>query len=112
MKKLKIFEISSNEYPGGRIDKISFKIDRFNLHGDYLIPLFMDLDFSKESMNDIDIEFVDYKESEEIIDFFFYGNPKVKAYFLAGRGIIKILFDTTIPREELNEVLNKYFEFP
>jgi len=112
MEKLKIVGMSSEEYPGGRID--SFTIPLINesqegINHSHVMPLFRELGFAEEAVWDLDIDF----ENKVPGTFFFsYGNKKIKSFLVIEEGTLSINFDTSLPREEINEIVEKYFEFP
>ena len=115
-KKIMIRGISSQCYPGGRLDsfKIPLKDDSGQgIHHSYLIPLFIDLGFSEdEVMDELDIDF----ENKEIYPsgtfFFIYGNSKIKGYIIIEGENLCINLDTNEERENINKIFEKYFEFP
>lgn len=107
MEKLKIVGMSSEEYPEGRIDTYRIKTQEEYTSHLHIIPLFLELGFPKEIVN----ERLDtiYEIQSEI---FIYGNEKIKAWIFVEDGLLSIKFDTSLPREEINKAVEKYFEFP
>jgi len=104
MEKLKISGISSEDYPNGRIDSFTIPLSEdlvFNIEG-----LFIDLGFDKQVLNDLDMYYPSTKGHH-----FFY-SEKVKAHLFLEETELNLIFDTSIPREEINKVVEKYFEFP
>jgi len=115
MEKLKIKGISSESYPGGRID--SFTIPLLNGSGQginhsHIMPLFNDFKFPKEEVWDLDMDFENKGVYPAGTSFFIYGNPKIKAWLIVEDETLSIKFDTSLPKEEINKVVGKYFEFP
>ena len=112
MEKLKIISISSETYPGGRIDSFTVPLfDRFHqgINHSHIMPLFEKLGFAKDSVDDLDIDF----ENKPAGTYFFsYGNKKIKFFIVIGEKTISINLDTSLPREQINKVIDKYFEFP
>jgi len=112
MKKLKILGMSSESYPEGRIDSFSVPLsDNPNqgIQHSHIMPLFRELGFPEEEVWDLDIDF----ENKPVGTYLFsYGNTKIKAWLFVEDGFLSIKFDTSIPREELDKILEKYFEFP
>jgi len=108
MEKLKIVNVSSEAYPKGRID--SFTIPKCNRIADnYVIPLFRELGFIEESLDDLDLDF----ENKPAGNYFFsYGNNNIKAMIVIGEKKISIVFDTNLDKNKINEIIEKYFEFP
>ena len=107
MKKLKIIGMSSEEYPGGRIDTYEVRLLDKNSPSPQIIALFRNLNFPEDSvMEKLDVIYWEVK------DIFIYGAKKIKAWLLAEDDLISIKFDTSLTRKELNEVVEKYFEFP
>ena len=104
MKKLKISGISSEKYPKGRIDIFRIPLSEdlvFNMEG-----LFKDLGFDKEVINDLDIHYPSTRGR-----YFFYSN-NVKAHLFFDGNELNLIFDTTLDREEINKIVEKYFQFP
>ncbi|MBU2616136.1 MAG: hypothetical protein KKC19_03460 [Nanoarchaeota archaeon] len=107
MEKLKIIGMSSEEYPGGRIDEYSVQLDDKNTPSSQVIALFRDLNFPEKTI----IEKLDviYWERGDI---FIYGSKEIKAWLLAEEDLLSIKFDTSLTREEINKAVERYFEFP
>jgi len=104
MKKPKISRISSEEYPKGRIDTFRIPLSEdlvFNMEG-----LFRDLRFDKEVINDLDMHYPSTK------GYYFFYSDKVKAHLFFEENKVNLIFDTSIPKEEINEIVERYFEFP
>jgi hypothetical protein len=112
MEKLKIVGMSSKSYPEGRIDSFSVPLsDNPNqgIQHKYIMPLFRELGFSEEEVWDLDIDF----ENRSVGSYFFsYGNTKIKAWLIVEEKILSIKFDTSLPREDIIKVMDKYFQFP
>lgn len=112
MEKLKIISIFSEAYPGGRIDSFAVPLLDKNHKGisdNYIIPLLKSFDFKGDSVDDLDLDF----ENMSVGTWFFaYGNSNIKAMLIIGKKEISIIFDTTLSKEEINKVIEKYFEFP
>lgn len=107
MEKLKIEGMSSEEYPGGRIDSFTIKLSKESPHHSHIIPLFLEMGFPKEEVLDkLDVIL------NEIEYIFIYGNPKIKAHFIIGDKNFSIKFDSSLPKEKINKFVEKYFEFP
>ena len=107
MKKLKIIGMSSEDYPGGRIDSFEIELLKESPHHSHLIPSFLDLGFPKEIVLDKLDRII-----QEMEYMFIYGSPKIKAYVDVAGGILLIRFDTSFPRRKIIDTMNKYFEFP
>jgi len=112
MEKLKILGMSSETYSKGRID--SFTVPLIDNSGkgisdNYLISLFKELDFAEDSVDELDLDFENMPAGTW---FFVYGNPNIKAMIIIGKEEISIIFDTTLSKEEINKVIEKYFQFP
>jgi hypothetical protein len=107
MKKLKIVGISSEEYPGGRIDTYDVRLLDKDSPSPQIMALFRNLNFPEDAV----MEKLDaiYWEGGDI---FIYGNKKIKAWLLAEDDLISIKFDTSLTREKINKIIEKYFEFP
>ena len=107
MEKLKIIGMSSEEYTEGRIDSFTIKLPNESPHHSHIIPLFLELGFPKdEVLAKLDVIF------SEVGYLFIYGNPKIKSHLIEEDGTLSIKFDTSIPREKINEIVEKYFKFP
>lgn len=107
MEKLKIKGISSKEYPGGRIDSYEVRLPDEYVNHSHIIPLFIELGFPEDVVNEeLDVIY------DEIGYIFIYGNPKIKAHLFAEDKFLSIKFDTSLPKEEVNKIVEKYFEFP
>ena len=104
--------IKCEEYPGGRIDSFTFPlIDKTGqgINHSHIMPLFQTLGFSEEEVWDLDIDF----ENKNPGTFFFsYGNGKIKSFLIIEEETLSVNFDTSLPREEINKAVEKYFEFP
>jgi hypothetical protein len=106
MKKIKMKGMGSEEYPNGRIDSFTIGLPIESPHHS-LIPLFLELGFSKEEVLDkLDIIF------QEMDYIFIYGNSKIKAHLIGEGNQFLIKFDTSIPKKEIDKVMKKYFQFP
>ena len=106
MEKLNIKGMSSEEYPGGRIDSFTIGLPDESPHHSHIIPLFLKLGFSKEKCLDkLDIVF---QETDYI---FIYGNQKIKAHIIIAENNFFLKFDTSIPRKEILKIMDKYFQF-
>jgi len=107
MGKLKIVGMSSEEYPGGRIDSYRIKLPEKYVNHSHIIPLFLELGFQKEEVNErLDVIY------SEIGYIFIYGNQKIKAHLFAEDKELTIRFDISLSREEIINTMEKYFEFP
>ena len=107
MKKLKIGGMSSEEYPGGRIDSFRVKLPKEYVNHSHIIPLFIELGFPVEDVNEkLDIIY------SEVGYIFIYGNQKIKAHLFAEDKDLTIRFDTSLSREKINKIVEKYFQFP
>ena len=107
MEKLRIVGISSEDYPNGRIDSFEIKLPEESPHHSNIIPFFLDLGFPEEEVLDkLDII------TQEIDYLFIYGNPKIKAHLIVENGNLSMKFDTSLSRDEIIKVMEKYFEFP
>lgn len=107
MEKLKIKGMSSEDYPEGRIDSYKIELPRKSPHHSHIIPLFIDLGFPENVVNEkLDVIY------HEIGYIFVYGNQKIKAHLSAEDDELTIRLDTSIPREKINKIVEKYFQFP
>jgi hypothetical protein len=107
MEKLKIEGMSSEEYPGGRIDSFTINLKNGSPHHSHIIPLFLDLGFPKEeSLDKLDVIL------NEIDYIFMYGGSKIKAHLIVEGDNLSIKFDTSISREDILKIIDKYFQFP
>lgn len=107
MEKLKIRGMSSEEYPEGRIDSFTIELPKESPHHSHVIPLFLDLDFSKrETLDKLDVVF------QEMDYIFIYGNQRIKAHLIVQDNNFSIKFDTSLPREEITAMMEKHFQFP
>jgi len=107
MEKLKIEGISSEEYPGGRIDIYEVRLLDKDSPSSQVMELFRELNFPEDAI----MEKLDtiYWEVEEI---FIYGTKKIKAWLTADEDLLSIKFDTSFSREKIDKTMEKYFEFP
>ena len=115
MEKLKIQGISSQEYPGGRVD--TFTIPLVNKSGkginhSHIMPLFTDFKLPEEDVWDLDIDFENKDVYPAGTSFFVYINSRIKAWLIVEDETLSMKFDTSLPKEEINEIIEKYFEFP
>ena len=108
MEKLKIKEMGSEEYPNGRIDSFTVPLVE-GISDNYIIPLLKDLSFTEDSVDDLDLDFENMSSGTY---FFVYGNPKIKAHIIIEDKKFSIKFDTSLPREKIIKVMEKYFRFP
>jgi hypothetical protein len=104
MEKQKVLGISSEEYFGGRIDTIKISLSEKLVY--IMEKLFHDLGFSEKVINDLDIHYPSSK------GYYFFYSSKIKAHMFFEEKILNLIFDSNIQKEELVEVLDKYFEFP
>jgi len=113
MEKLKHIGIASETYPNGRIDTFTVPLvdgTRQGIYHSYLIPLFIDLGFPEEEVGDkLDTDFENRSAGTSV---FIYGNPKIKAWLIVEGKTLSINFDTSLPREKINKIVEKYFKFP
>ncbi len=100
--KPKILEISSEEYPHGRIDKFVIEMQE-NLQSP-IIDLFKELGCPKEELNDLDL---DYPSTR---GYFFVYSKKIKAHFFVGRGDVILVLDSNFKKEKLIFIIEKYFQ--
>lgn len=100
--KPKISEISSEEYPRGRIDKLIIEMQE-NLQ-DSIINLFKELKFEKDKLNDLDI---DYPSTR---GYFFVYNKKIKAHFFIEKSRVNLIFDSKLKKEKLIKEIEKFFQ--
>lgn len=99
--------MSSEEYPGGRIDTYEVQLLDKNSPSSAVIDLFRELGFPDEDIKEkLDVIYWEVK------DIFIYGNKNIKAWLFAEGDNLSIRFDTSLPKTEINQVLEKYFEFP
>ncbi len=104
MKKIKISRVSSEEYPNGRWDKFTLKPVEELI--DPMTNLFRDLGFSEDVLNDLDVFY------PRLGGFNAFHSKNIKAYLIGYEDDLELIFDTSLPREEINKVVEKYFEFP
>jgi hypothetical protein len=107
MEKPKVLGISSENYPGGRID--SFEIDEKSGKWEKAIDCLIELGFSKEPiLTKIDtiLEHRGY--------LFLYLNQNLKVHLFAedSKNCFTIRLDTSLPREEIIRSFEKHFELP
>ena len=105
--KPKILGMSSKSYPGGRID--SFKIDESKGHWESIVDCLVEFGFKDDSIRvgiDLTLEHRRY--------LFLYLNPKLKVHLSAeeSENFFTIRFDTSLPREDIINTMEKYFLFP
>lgn len=107
MEKPKILEIGSRSYPEGRID--SFKIDESSGHWESIVDCLIDFGFKDESIR-ANIDFT----LEDRGYLFLYLNPKLKVHLSAeeSKNSFTIRLDTSIPRDLIIKVFERYFQFP
>jgi hypothetical protein len=111
MEKPKILGMASEEYPSGRID--SFEIPLFKgINHKKIMPFFKGLEISEENLKDLDIDFENKSLYPAGSTFFVYVNDRLKAYLILQDESILIKLDTSIPRPEINALIEKHFEFP
>jgi len=105
--KPKILGMSSESYPGGRLD--SFKIDEKEGRWESIVDCLVDFGFNDGSIREnIDATLEDRGY------IFIYLNSKLKVHLSAeeSEDFFTVRFDTSIPREEILKIMNKYFQFP
>ena len=115
MKKLKIKGISSENYPEGRIDSFNIPLvdgSGQGINHSHIMPLFTDFKFPEKEILDLDMDFENKGAYPSGTSFFIYGNPKIKAWLIVEDETLSIKFDTSLPKKEINKVVEKYFEFP
>lgn len=104
--KPKILKISSEKYPEGRID--SFEVDENEGGWESIVDCLVDLGFNEGRIrSDIDVTLEDRGY------LFLYLNSKLKVHLSAkesGNSFV-VRFDTSLPREEILKVVEKYFRF-
>lgn len=105
--KPKILGINSESYPEGRID--SFRIDEKLGGWESIVDCLVYLGFSDDAIRG-NIDFT----LEDRGYLFLYLNPKLKIHLSAeeSEDFSTIRFDTSIPKEEIISVMEKYFQFP
>lgn len=101
MDKPRITEISSFEYPKGRIDKFEIEIKK-DLHV-YLIGLFEKLGFNKESLLFLD------KEYEKQRGYFFVHSKRIKAHLFVEEDRLILALDNSEDKKELIKTIEKFF---
>jgi len=102
MDKLKITNVSSEDYLPGRIDSFEIKLPKESPHHSHIIPLFLELGFPEKEVNDkLDILL---NESDYI---FIYGNSKIKAHLIIQNNQLTIKLDTSIKKEKINKIIEK-----
>jgi len=106
--KPKILGFGSESYPEGRID--SFKIDENEGGWESIVDCLVAFGFKDKSIRgEIDMTL------EQPRDYLFlYLNPKLKVHLSAeeSEDFFTIRFDTSIPRKDILEIMEKYFQFP
>ena len=105
MKKLKLVGVSSEDYPEGRIDSYRIKLPEKSPHHSHIIPLFLELGFPKDVVNE-NLDII----CNEISYLFLYGNKRIKAHLSTEDNELTIRFDTSISRQKINKITEKYFE--
>lgn len=105
--KPKVLGMGSQSYPEGRIDR--FKIDENEGNWETLVDCLVDFGFKDESIRaEIDVTL------EERGYLFLYLNPKLKIHLSAeeSEDYFTIRFDTSIPKDEVLRIIEKYFQLP
>ena len=105
--KPKILGMKSESYPEGRID--SFKIDEQQGGFEAIISCLVDFGFSENAIRgDIDLILEDRGY------LFLYLSPKLKIHLSAeeSKDSFMIRFDTSIPKDKILTIIEKYFQFP
>jgi hypothetical protein len=109
MEKPKIISISSETYPGGRVDSFTIPNISKGINHKCIIPLLRELGFPEDSLNDLDIDF----ENQPTGNYFFsYGNKDIKSMIIIGERKLSIIFDTNLDKNKINQIIRKYFDFP
>jgi hypothetical protein len=110
MKKIKVSEIFSEEYPGGRIDIFTIPYPKISPHHSHIIPLFQDMGFpDKEDLwQKLDREYnTDLEDTKSVIS----RDKNLKAIILFKRKEFLIILDSNKKKEEIIKFFDKYFEF-
>ena len=107
MVKPKILGFGSESYPEGRIDY--FKIDEIGGAFETIVSCLTDFGFSEDSIRtkiDLTLEDRGY--------LFTYLNSSLKLHLSAeeSEDFFVVRFDTSLPKDEIIAVMEKYFEFP
>ena len=106
MEKPKIYGLSTQEYPKGRID--SFDLPKIKDIHNILMPLFVELGFIEDLVYDeLDRDFIISNE-----EYFFVYGENIKAHIFTKKNSILINLDTSRSREEIIRIFEKYFELP
>ncbi|MFH1310922.1 MAG: hypothetical protein ABIH65_00770 [Nanoarchaeota archaeon] len=104
MGKLKVSGISSEEYPGGRLDIFKIPLSEKLVYG--MENLFKDLGFSEDVINDLDIHYPSAR------GYYFFYNSRIKAHMFFEKNVLNLIFDSMISKKEIFEFFEKYFQFP
>jgi hypothetical protein len=110
MERFQIKGLASEEYPSGRIDSFEIPLDNEIHHK--IMPFFKGLGISEENLEDLDIDFENQSLYPAGSTFFVYVNDRLKAYLILQEESILIKIDTSIPRSEINALVERHFEFP
>jgi len=102
MNKPKVEEISSYEYPNGRIDtlKVVFKE---GIHKP-IIELLNSLKFPKETLENFDLEMKYFR------GYLFGYSKKIKVHLFSSNEGISLVFDSKKKKEELIKEIEKFFQ--
>jgi hypothetical protein len=100
--KPKIVEISSEEYPSGRIDRLIL-LENKDFH-DSLISFMKDLNFDNENLDKFDVELDSFE------GYLFAYSKKAKIHLVKLKKEIIILIDSSIDKENLIDIIERYFQ--
>ena len=104
MGKPKIVQISSEEYLKGRWDL--FKIELIEDLINPLSMLFKDFGFDEEVILSLDTDYSSLK------GFYPFYSKNVKAYIYVEGDFLNLIFDTSLPKDEIIAIMEKHFQFP
>ncbi len=113
MEKLKIKGFASEDYSKGRIDSFTIPLtDNLGkgVHHSHIIPLFCKFGMSKkDAVTKLDVDFKTYPAGTS---FFIYISSNLRVHIIIEEQALCLEFDTSLPKEEINSTMKKYFKFP
>jgi hypothetical protein len=102
MNRPKINEIFSYEYPRGRIDNLTMKVQS-DIHKQ-IVELLNNLKFSEEIIEKFDLDFTKF-------DGYLFGySKKMKVHLFSSDGEITLVFDSKVRKEKLISEIEKFFQ--
>jgi len=98
----KIKGIFSKEYPGGRSDLFLLDSDR-DIHEE-LISFFRELGISETNLIEFD------SVTTDVEGYFFVYEKEIKIHLIISERGINLLIESKIPKEELLDIMERYFQ--